>query len=90
MMTQSESHYVASTADMSPSRGSPNSRYSVPELEARKNFQNYMTDLVNKKDAGKKDGNYEAMERRAHKAIEGAIRYKQRFYDVNTKPKRRI
>lgn len=57
----------------------------MPEFEVRKNFTSYITDLVNKKDAGGlKDKNYDAMERRAKKAIEGARRYRVRFGKKST------
>ena len=65
--------YHAFSTDVSPS-----SRFSVQEIEVRNNFTSYMSEIVSKNGEGgsKKDKSFEAMQKRADKAIEGAKRYR--------------
>ncbi len=67
---------VPSTADASPA-----SKVTVQEKEVRKNFTNYMSEIVSKNGEGgsKKDKSFEAMQKRAMLAIEGAKKHKTKF-----------
>lgn len=50
----------------------------MQEREARNNFTSYMSEIVSKNGEGgrKTDKSFEAMQKRANKAIEGAKRYR--------------